>query len=376
MYAATFYSRINTTFNHAYGMGGDLIIDAEFIDNQGNIFSMNNPNAPNLYSHSKDGSGSPYFLGFRPPRICSKMTVKLFPMTEDEEGFLIPFSNFQEAMSMARDFGRRRIGFAVGVISVDYLSFLLTLTSQSANELTEVFTEKLQIKYLLAVLGDKQLRDTIKARTDVYIDQTMADIIMRSVSKLNGNEGIQLISEIPTNKKPYELMLKEEMTPLLELTLAPSDEDITRHMDDDLKSFYSKVFSNPKMTNIVWLNMFRINSARIGRDHQYYPIILWASLNDLAILEEVCDNLATIGDKHGIKNGFGYSNTIDFAKWTVIEFDYYFDSDEEKDKVKDVCFEAYTMIDEYITEKKFHAVLSASSLFQGQCRTETLLYKK
>lgn len=369
------FSRLNTVFTHAYGMGGDLIVDAEFVDNKGHVFCMNDPSAPNLYCYNKNFFSSPYFMGFTPARICSQMKIKLFPMTEDEEGFLIPFDNLKDALALTRDLGRRRIGFAAGVVSTHYMAFLMTLTSRANKEFLHVLRNTMKIEYFVLVLGDKHLKSNINQITDVYIDQNLGKTLMMSIHQLYSGKAMELIEDIPFNKKPYEIFFKEDMVPLLNLTLSPSEDDIVRYVDDDLKSFYKKLFSSPNMSDMVWLNMFRINSARIGRDDHYYPFLFWASFNDLTLVEEVCENLSDIGKKHGLESGFGYTNTIDFGKWFLLEFDYFFDgSDEGKEKIKNAFMDASEMVNEYVNHKNFKMVSSLSSLFQGQCRTETLLY--
>ena len=61
---------------------------------------------------------------------------------------------------------------------------------------------------------------------------------------------------------------------LAEAALAPSPAQLVRDVDPELRPFFEELYARPEMTDLVWLNMFRIVSsahgpreARAGHDH-------------------------------------------------------------------------------------------------------------
>jgi hypothetical protein len=334
------FSRVNTLFNHAYGMGGDLVIDAEFVDLEGRPFRLVGAEDRNLYAFRRHGPEALYFLGFQPRRACTEMTIKLFPVSSGEECLFVPYADLASALAFARELGRRRIGIGVGVVSTEYIGFLLTLGEKAGHELEAALRSKLHIEYVVVVIGDRHTRAAVEELTDTYADAAMVDVLMRGGSRLNDNAGFDLLASIPTNKKPYEVVMRPDMLPLLEMALEPQEADLYRYADRDLQRFYADLFSRSHMRDFVWLNTFRVNSARIGRSSKYYPVILWIALKNISEIAALCADFDRIGQNHGVRCGFGYSNTIDFGKWALIEYDFYHDTDEEMERVKEAYAEA------------------------------------
>jgi hypothetical protein len=367
------FSRVNTLFNHAYGSGGDLIVDAEFVDSQGNVSNLDSSDSANLFSLHGDPDKTPYFLSAKSRRICTRMTVKLFPTSSDEECLFVPFDDLRAAFEFTKELGARRLGIGVGVVSAEYIAFLLSLTREKAAELREVLEQKLRIGYFAVVLGDQHVKQAVEKMTANVVDQEFAELLQTAGSKLLHDEGLALISELPSNRPPYEALLRKDMQPLLEMTLDPSVEDLVAGVDPDLRANYLRLFNRPHMRNFVWLNNFRINSARISREAKYYPVIFWASMRDTQAIVSLCATLDRIAAELSLRSGFGYSSTLDFAKWVLIEYDFYFTNDEEQARVQEAYRRASVEIATLQEQGKLTAVASSKAVFRGQCRTESLM---
>jgi len=370
-------TRLNTLFSHAYGSGLDYLIDAEFVNIDGKPFTLNDPEGSRLLNFKRETVFKPDSVA--PPRpICTQAIVKLFPKMNDEEGIVIPFEELQEASEMVRELGRRRIGYGAGVISMEYASAFLSSTIKNANEFKKIFMEKLKVNYWVIVLGDKYAIETVKNMSEVYIDKKMFRTVVFSISKLNGHEGINLLPELSGNKRPYEVFFKEEMYPLIEVTLDPEPQDIARDVDDPLKDFFIQLYSRPEMTDIMWINMYRFISTRLSREKHYMAFIFYISLNDSGVIADLAGKFKAIGDKYGLKNDFGYHNSIDLGKWAVVEYDFWYDiTDEiEKKKALKAFLESREMFTRYLSEKKVKGFASAKQLWQGQCRFESLAYPR
>jgi hypothetical protein len=195
---------------------------------------------------------------------------------------------------------------------------------------------------------------------------------MLGLPKFYGDEGMELLCQLSGAEKPYKLLFKEETRPLLEMSLSPSPENIATVVDEDLQDFFKKLYSRPEMTDLVWLNMYRILSSRIGRNYAYAPSFVFVSLDNLDRVVEICDMLKSIGDKYNLRNGLGVINPLDFGKRAQMEYVYYFDqtNNQERESVVNALLESMSKVNEFTQEMKAPAL----ALFQGLCRSENLLY--
>ena len=103
-------SGLLSTFSTTYGISADNFIDAEFIARDGSFFSLNDRTAPNLFSFNNALSEHEAFA------ICVSVSMKLHPVTDDEEGILVPFESLEKALEFVRECATRRIGLAIGII--------------------------------------------------------------------------------------------------------------------------------------------------------------------------------------------------------------------------------------------------------------------
>jgi hypothetical protein len=142
----------------------------------------------------------------------------------------------------------------------------------------------------------------------------------------------------------------------------------------ELIPFFEKLFSHPEMTDLVWLNMFRIMSTRLGRKKPFLPALIYLPI-DKDLINEFSDKFRLIAEKHGIDNDFGFITPIDNGKRCIFEYDFFYDYNdpEEIKRIRQVGMEANMLIDEYSVKTgvvKGHPYV----LYQGFCRKENLLY--
>jgi len=82
---------IFSTWSNAYGVAVDNLVNAEFVDYQGSVFNLADRTAPNLFAFRNE-------MLPPPPAICTKAYVKMYPTTDDEEGLIVPFARFDDAV--------------------------------------------------------------------------------------------------------------------------------------------------------------------------------------------------------------------------------------------------------------------------------------
>jgi hypothetical protein len=343
-------SGIFSNFSHSYGILADNYINAEFVDDSGSLFNLNQVDAPNLFSNEK--------MGRKSPGVCTDVGVKLYPLPEDEEGLIVPFSDMEEALSFASELGRRRIGNAVGVLGGE-----------------DFFSCTLGIKYAVLVLADKYDRRIIQEMEKPMISQGLLTLLILGLADLNGNESLSMIEEYAGDREPYEIMCDEEIFPLLESLIDSSPVSLAQAVPEDLKGFYTNLYSRPEMTNMVWLSMFRIISSRMGRFKHAVAFILYVPMDNIPLIMEIDSELKRIGHKHNIHHDYGFITPLDMGKRGVYEFDYYVDhtNDADRENCLNAMAEAIEMIESYCGGANGVKWIK-SVLYQGFCRSENLLY--
>ena len=177
-----------------------------------------------------------------------------------------------------------------------------------------------------------------------------------------------------TDDEPYSYLKVKSFAQLFETALSPSAKLYAQQVDKDLIPFFEKLFSLPEMTDLVWLNMYRIMSTRLGRKKPFLPALLYLPI-DKKLINEFSDKFRLIAEKHHIDNDFGFITPIDNGKRCIFEYDFFYDYNdpEEIKRIRQVGMEANMLIDEYSVETgvvKGHPYV----LYQGFCRKENLLY--
>ena len=315
-----------STWSNAYGVGADNFVDMEFVDRQGQFFCLHEKTAPNVFAFSNEGAPS--------PGICTRASVRLHPVTSDEEGLLVPFPSLREAVSFAADLSRRRIGLAIGVLGGHYLSTFISPSAELADRIRPCLAEVLGIEYVVFVIGDTYAREAIKRMTGPVIDSRLFRTLMLGLPRLADEEWLDLIKGLETEEHPYKILLGEEMHPLIEAVLRPSPEMIAHAVDDDLRGFYRDLYTRPEMTDLLWLNMFRIVSSRMSRHKHMFAFLVYVPLGKFDVIEQIIAGFKDIADRLSISHDYGFLTPLDLGKRAILEYDYYIDHTDKTEAAK------------------------------------------
>jgi len=359
-------SGIMSTFSTTYGINADNFVDAEFVNHDGLFFNLNDISSPNLYSYKNlEHKNS--------PGICVSANIRLHPVTEDERGILVPFETLNNALDFIKDCSVRRIGLALGIVGVEYISTFLSPTKKMASDIKSIFTEKLNIPWLVVVIGDKFAIRSIGEMGFPYFDERLFKALYLGLPSLKNAQWLELAKEF-SDDVPYSYLKIKSFAEIFETALAPSAKLYSQEVDKELSPFFEKLFSRPEMTDILWLNTYRIMSTRLGRKKPFLPALLYLPI-DKKLINEFCDKFRLIAEKYHIDNDFGFITPIDNGKRCIFEYDFFYDYNdpEEIQRIRQVGMEANMLIDEYSVKTgvvKGHPYV----LYQGFCRKENLLY--
>ena len=356
-----------STWSNVYGTAADGFIDMEFVDRDGKIFHLNDKSAPNVFAFQNEVLPS--------PGICTKAVVRLHPMTDDEEGLMVPFDDFDRAVAFARELSVRRIGLAVAVLGSHYLATFMSPTRELAEKVKAMLPGVLGIHYAVFVAGDHYARDAVRQMAGAVIDQRLFRTLMLGLSRFAEGEWVELIRTYEGNDPPYAVLCREEMDPLMEAVLLPSPENIAASVDEDLREFYVQLYARPEMTDMVWLNMFRIVSARMSRRKHMFAFLIYVPLDRVDVINQINAAFKSIADRQGLDNDYGFITPIDLGKRGILEYDYYIDhtDPEERKKIERAMMEIEPFLDGLSRTTK--GVQWLKYVFsQGCSRKENFLY--
>jgi hypothetical protein len=359
-------SGIMSTFSTTYGINADNLIDAEFVNHDGLVYSLNDISSPNLYSYKN-------LVHKSSPGICVSARIRLHPVTLDEEGILVPFATLDKALDFVRDCATRRIGLALGVVGTEYISSFLSPTKKSAAETKKFFIERLGIPFLVVVIGDKYAIRSINEMGVPYFDQTLFRTMYLGLPSLKSAQWLDLVKEL-SDDEPFSYLRIKNFSNLFEAALSPSPELYSREIDPELRPFYEKLFAGKEMTDLIWLHMFRIMSTRVGRRKPFLPVLIYLPIDNL-LINELSGKFKEIADKYQIDNDFGFITPIDNGKRCIFEYDYFFDHNDQDEikRIRSAAEEVNNLVDEYSVQTgtvRGHPYV----LYQGFCRKENLLY--
>jgi hypothetical protein len=357
-----------STWSNVYGTAADNFVDMEFVGRDGVVFRLNDKQGPNHFAFAHRVVPS--------PGICTKAFVKLHPMTDDEEGLLVPFEGFDEAVHFARELGQRRIGLAVAVLGAHYIAAFLSPDETLAAKLKEALPEALGVNFMVFMIGDTYARDAVRKMTPSVIDADLLRLLTLGLPRLLEPQWLDLAREYEGRERPYELLCRPEMRPFVEAALRPSPETIAEAVPDVLRPFYSDLYARPEMTDMVWLNMHRIVSARMSRRKHMFAFLVYLPPDKPAVIHEVLDGFARIAQANGIDHDFGFLTPMDFGKRAILEYDYYIDhtDPDEREKIAKAMPELDPWLDGLAA--RVPGALSLKYVFsQGCSRKENFLYR-
>ncbi|MHB8054864.1 MAG: FAD-binding oxidoreductase [Candidatus Aminicenantales bacterium] len=358
-------SGIFSTFLTGYGTAADNCVDAEFAAADGSFFSLGDKEAPNLFAFRQSDQ--------RLPGICTSVGLKLHPMTKDEAGVLVPFDSLEKALVFSRECALRRIGLAVGVLGAEYISTFLAPTKKAVAEIKSVFKNKLGIEYLVLIIGDQYAIQSVSAMGYPFFDQRLFRALYLGLPSLRSADWLALLDSLSSDEAFSYLKIKG-FADLAETALSPSPAQLVEDTDPDLRSFYEKIYARPEMTDLVWLNMFRILSSRMGREKQFSVNIIYLPL-ETGLIGELCTEFKRIADRHGLKNDLGFITPVDDGKRAILEYDYFFDQNDpdEISRTQRAAMDAGALIESYSarlgTIRWIRHIVN-----QGFSRKENLLY--
>jgi hypothetical protein len=356
---------IVSLFSTAYGASADNYINAEFIRKDGSFFTLNDKDAPNLFSYDKAGAES--------PGICSSLQVKLHPVTDDESGVLVPFGSLDQAVDFSKNCAVRHIGLAIGILGTEYLSSFMSPSRELSLKVKDVLSNSLGINYAVLILGDSFAMKSIKAMGNPVIDQELFRILNLGLPRLVSAGWLDLITRL-TEDEPFSYLYSHGFTELASTALFPSPSLITSSFDSDLRSVYEEIYSRDDLTDLVWLNMFRITSSRIGRERSFFPFLMYLPLSRDSI-EEVRRGMEKIARSSHLKSCFGFVAPVDAGKRCILEYDYFFDQTDagEKARIVSAVSEATAFLDDI--SARTGTLRWVKHIFQqGYCRKENLVY--
>lgn len=356
---------IVSLFSTAYGASADSHVDAEFVATDGSFFSLNEKNAPNLYAFDRAGAGS--------PGICCSLKVKLHPVTTDEGGVLVPFDSLEKAIDFSRECAVRRIGIAIGVLGTEYLSSFMSPSVRLALEIRDVLTGKLGMACAVLVLGDAYALGSIRAMGHPLIDQRLFTTLSLGLPSLAGAQWLDLVAALGEDE-PFSYLKIGGFADLAETALCPSPSRLVQDFDPDLRQVYEEAYSRPDLTDLVWLNMFRITSSRVGREKHFLPFLMYLPL-DHGLVSEVSGGLQAIAGAKGLKNALGFITPVDSGKRCILEYDYFLDQNDEGEieRMRQAAAEAGALIDD-LSDRTGTIRWMRYIFQQGYCRKENLLY--
>lgn len=360
-------SGIFSTFSASYGTAANNYINAEFVGLDGEVFHLNQREAPNLFAFHKEELPL--------PGICTRADVKVYPTTEDEDGILVPFSGFHDAVAFSRELGRRRIGLAVAVLGGEYMSTFMSPTEALGDSVKSTFKEDLGIEYAVLVIGDRYALQAVRTMTDVVIDGELLKIFTLGLPRMAEDEWKDLVRGLEGSRAPYKILMKPEMHPLIEAVLKPSPELLAQAVEPDLRDFFVELYSRHEMSNLVWLNMFRIISSRMGRRKHAVAFIVYVPLDDIDLAADINDEFKRIGDSQGVSHDYGFITPLDFGKRAVFEYDYYVDHTDPFDVQRmQQAIDATAQMIEGFSQIDRRVKWIRYVLYQGFARMENLLY--
>lgn len=360
-------SGLLSTFSTTYGIAADNFVDAEFMARDGSIFSLNDRRAPNLLAFDQALAEHP------PEAICVSACVKLHPVTEDEEGVLVPFTSLEDAFAFAKECAVRQIGLSIGLLGLQFVSSFLAPTKKLASIARDVFAHKLGMSYLVLLIGDQYALRAVRKMGRPVIGQKLFQILYHGFPSLESARWLGLLKFF-SGGKPFSYLQLKPFGKLAEIALNPSVAQITASIDPELRPLFHEIYSRPEMSDLVWLNTFRIQSARFGRENPFVGLVCYLPA-EIGLITEMQGALGKIADKYQLKNELGFITPFESGKRCIWEYDFYFDHNNpaELDRIQRATIDAGELLDDFSrrtgTVKQVRYVVN-----QGCCRKENLLY--
>ncbi len=358
---------IVTTWGNRYGCFADNFVDLELVDMDGNIKHHHDMEISNPYATDNNFTN----ISLSPSYIITEITVKLFPVFDDEEAVFVPFDNVEDALDMVLELGKRGIGLSLAVLSYKYLAEFICPTRQIATDFEDVCKNYLKLRYVLDVVCTKDDKKIIEEMTDYTIDQNMMKTLILGSPKLASLKESAFMKVLSEEEDPLRAIFAGPMRKHFEKGLDASPENIAKVYDSDLQDFFKKVYSKPEFTNVVWLHAFRILPSRLMRQRMTMGPggAIWAG--DKKHVLKWIDMFAEVGDKYHLEHALGFISPLDNGKFIYIEYDYFYDHNDADAAIK-ISKTLLETTDKSLVMGNIFTLINY--LFKGIYRKEHVLY--
>ena len=224
-------SGLLSTFSTAYGISADNYIDAEFVASDGSIFRLNDIAAPNLFSFRNALSEQ------ETSAICVSVSMKLHPMTDDEEGVLVPCATLGNALDFTRDCATRHIGLSIGILGERVRVIVPGPDQKTCRRSKGYFRQKIGYD----VSGTSHRRSICPPfrpgyGVSCYRSDTFSRTLVLGIPALKSGQWLDLLQEL-SSAEPFSYLRLSRFAEFAETALAPSAAGLTRDIDPDLSPF-------------------------------------------------------------------------------------------------------------------------------------------
>jgi len=358
---------IVTTWGNAYGCFADNFIDLTLVDNDGDIKNHRDMEIANPYTTEHGFTN----ISLSPSYIITEITVKLYPVFNDEEAVFVPFDNLEDALDMIMTLGKRGVGLSLAVLSYKYLAEFICPTPQIAKDFEDICKNYLKLRYVVDVICNKDDKKIVEEMAEYTIDQSMLKNLILGSPKLASLKDSEFMKILSEEEDPLKAIFAGPMRKHFEKGLDASPEQLAKVYDKDLQDFFRKIYSKPEMTDIVWLHAFRILPSRLMRQRMAMGPggAIWAGDKD-HVLKWV-HMFAEVGNKYHLEHALGFISPLDNGKFIYIEYDYFYDHNDA---------EAASRISKTLLETTEKSLVLGgvftliNYLFKGIYRKEHVLY--
>jgi hypothetical protein len=365
--ANTICSGVFSLFSATYGIMADNVIDARIVNGEGECFRLNDRNASNFYAFFKEDVPS--------PGVCTEVTVLLHPKFNDEQGVLVPFEKPEQAIPFIREMSMRGIGTAVGLLGPGYISSFLTPTLETDVRVRTALAKTIGLGCFVLVIGTAHDIAWVRDHAETIIDQDQFSAFMLGLPSLMDEEMQDLMTMHGDGPAMFRFLFQKQLFPFLKAALKSSPANYAGPVDSDLRPFFESLYSRPEMTDLVWLNSFRILSTRLGRKKPFVAFILYVPLDKPEVISSMLNDFAEIGKRNQVECEFGFMTPLDSGRRAILEYDFFHEyrNETERNRILQAVGEMAGLI----------AALSASTqgitwiryvVNQGFARKEPMLY--
>jgi len=125
------------------------------------------------------------------------------------------------------------------------------------------------------------------------------------------------------------------------------------------------------MTDMVWLNSFRIVSARMSRRKHMFAFLMYVPLDRIDVIKQIIARFERVAERYAIEHDYGFLTPIDLGKRAILEYDYYIDhtDESEREKIRNAMVELDPWLDRVTAEHE--GVMSLKYVFAQGCSVKS-----